>query len=131
MRISRLLIAAAIVATCASPSFGYEHRLRKQFEQLDPATRIEQVCDTEILEKVNDADPKLRADRVVAYTFKNPTIVQDRLTANGAAIRSRGKWFHLKYSCQTGPRHLDVHDLSYEIGEEIPSELWTRYYLYD
>jgi len=131
MRVSRMLLAAALGATFASPSFGYDLKLRRQFEQLDPTTRLEQVCDTEILEKVNVDDPRFRADRVVAYTFKNPKIVDDRLTANGAAIRGRGKWFHLTYSCQTGPKHLDVHDLSYEIGEEIPSALWSQYYLYD
>jgi hypothetical protein len=46
-------------------------------------------------------------------------------------VRGRGKWFHLKYRCQTGPRHLDAHRINYEIGEEIPRSLWVRYSLYD
>lgn len=110
---------------------AYESRLRPQFERLDSHTRLEEVCDTEVTLQINHDNPEMRVDKVVAYTFKPPVEENDRLAAEGAVFRSRGKWFHLEYKCQTGPRHLDVHSLSYQIGEEIGKKLWRRYYLYD
>lgn len=125
------------LASCVSfvssvaPTLAYEARLRTQFERLDTQTRLEEVCDTEVALRINRENPTLRADKVVAYTFKQPDERNDRVVADGAAFRSRGKWFHLQYTCQTGPHHLDVHSLSYEIGAEIGRALWNRYYLYD
>ncbi len=112
-------------------ALAYDARLRPQFERLDSHTRLEEVCDTEVTLRINRDKPELQVDKVVAYTFKQPVEQSDRLAAEGAAFRSRGKWFHLRYKCQTGPRHLDVHDLSYQIGGEIGKALWRRYYLYD
>ena len=95
---------------------AYEARLRPQFERLDLQTRLEEVCDTEVTLKLNRENPQLRVDKVVAYTFKTPGLKGDQLAADGAAFRSNGKWFRLAFKCRTGPRHLDVKDLSYQIG---------------
>lgn len=125
------LIPGLVLLALQGQALAYEARLRPQFERLDSHTRLEEVCDTEVTLRINRDNPELRVDKVVAYTFKQPVEKNDRLAADGAVFRSRGKWFRLQYKCQTGPRHLDVHNLSYQIGAEIEKPLWRRYYLYD
>jgi len=122
-------IAAVLIQV--DVAVAYEARLRPQFERLDPQTRLEEVCDTEVTLRINQDNPQLSVDKVVAYTFKRPAEAHNSLNAEGAVFRSRGRWFHLEYRCQTGPRHMDVHSLSYNIGAEIDRSQWRRYYLYD
>lgn len=111
---------------------AYETSLRPQFERLEPDTRLEEVCDTEVALRLNREQRGLAVDKVVSYTFRQ--VIQEKnnkIVANGAAFRSRGKWFHLKFECQTGPKHMDVHMLTYTAGAEIPRSQWARHYLYD
>jgi hypothetical protein len=123
-----LSLASALITTAAP---AYEARLRPQFERLDPQTRLEEVCDTEVAVAINRDHRQLRADKVVAYTFAATETQGDRLKAEGAAFRGNGKWFRLRFECETDATRLDVQRLTYEIGEEIDKRDWQRYYLYD
>jgi len=105
--------------------------LNGQLLKLDPETRLEQTCDTEVMFKINRQHGNYKVDKVIAYSFKDSTINHNTVEAPGAVFRSRGHWYHLKYFCQTGPRHLDAHKLTYEIGAEIPRKQWAAHYLYD
>ncbi|MGX1742087.1 DUF930 domain-containing protein [Bosea sp. NPDC055353] len=109
----------------------YEKRLRQQFERVELQTRLEEVCDTEVMLQINRDHPEFTVDKVIAYTFQSPTQKSNRLIADGAAFRSRNRWFRLAYRCQTGPRHLDITELNYKVGSEIERKLWHRLYLYD
>ncbi len=126
-----LILTGLVVLLQQGAALAYEPRLRKQFERLDSQTRLEEVCDTEVMLRINRDNPELRVDKVVAYTFKPPIEKNDQVAADGAVFRSRGKWFRLQYRCQTGPRHFDVQSLSYQIGDEVDKALWRRYYLYN
>lgn len=131
-RVARLGLLAGLATLCiASGAPAYEARLRPQFERLDPQTRLEEVCNTVVAAALNRDNRQLRVDKVVAYTFASPETEGDRLKAGGAAFRSSGKWFRLRFECETNAARLDVQDLSYEIGEEIEKADWQRYYLYD
>ncbi|OLP53141.1 hypothetical protein BJF92_17695 [Rhizobium rhizosphaerae] len=106
-------------------------RLNDQLMKLDPQTRLEQTCDTEVMDQINRERSTFNVDKVIAYTFHDPVIQDDLLTAPGAVLRSNGRWYRLSYRCQTGPRHLDAHQLNYRIGSEIPRAQWPALYLYD
>lgn len=124
--------ALALVSSAGSGQGAtYEKRLRQQFERVELQTRLEEVCDTEVMLQINREHSEFVVDKVIAYTFRSPVQKNDRLVADGAAFRSRGKWFRLAYRCQTGPRHLDITELRYEVGDEIERKLWRRFYLYD
>jgi len=122
----------AIAITAPTSVLAYDQKLQQQFEQLDPETRLEQVCDSAVMDAVNQQVPSMRADRVIAYTFENPTIDGNEIVAPGASIRGQGKkWFHISFLCQTGPKHLHAHELSYELGAEIPRDEWEDHNLFD
>lgn len=128
-----LIVGALALVSGAGPGQGatYEKRLRQQFERVELQTRLEEVCDTEVMLQINREHSEFVVDKVIAYTFRSPVQKNDRLVADGAAFRSRGKWFRLSYRCQTGPRHLDITELKYQVGDEIEHKFWRRFYLYD
>ena len=133
MRSAKRLVLASLALIGSSQSAWSlnDDRLNSQLLKLDPATRLEQTCDAEVMFKINKENKELSVDKVIAYTFGNPTVGTNSLTAPGAALRSRGSWYHLSFYCETGPQHLDAHKLSYQVGAEIPQDLWTKYFLYD
>ncbi|MDM9627121.1 DUF930 domain-containing protein [Rhizobium sp. S152] len=125
------LVLLLSVLSLAGPAFAVDPAIKKQLEKLDPATRLEQSCDTEAMSRINKDATGYKPDKVIAYTFKDPVPSDDRLEAPGAVFRSKGDWYHLSYSCITGPQHINVRELQYTIGEKVPREKWTKYYLYD
>jgi hypothetical protein len=131
-RIALVLTALSLAAPAFAPTaFAVDPAIKKQLEKLDPATRLGQSCDTEAMSRINKDATGYKPDKVIAYTFKDPVPSDDRLEAPGAVFRSRGDWYHLSYSCITGPQHINVRELSYQIGDKVPRDKWTKYYLYD
>ncbi|RUW82412.1 DUF930 domain-containing protein, partial [Mesorhizobium sp. M8A.F.Ca.ET.023.01.1.1] len=92
--------------TLAFPASAMDNALRSGLMKLDPQTRLEQRCDAEVLDRITHDDRKFKADRVVAYAFATPEMSADAIRSPGAAFRSRGQWYRLKFKCQTGPDHM-------------------------
>lgn len=126
----RLLLFVSL-AGLAAPAFAVDPAIKKQLEKLDPSTRLEQSCDTEAMSRINKDSTGFTPDKVIAYTFKDPIASDNSLQAPGAVFRSKGDWYHLSYNCITGPQHINVRQLDYQIGEKVPREKWDKYYLYD
>ncbi len=127
------LVAIALTLLVSEDS-GFalsDEKLNGQLLKLDMETRLEQTCDTEVMLRINLENRKLSVDKVIAYSFAEPRMKKDSITAPGAVFRSRGEWYHLSYACKTGPRHLDAHQLDYEIGPMVPRSKWRKHYLYD
>lgn len=117
--------------TLSFPANAMDNALRAGLMKLDPQTRLEQRCDAEVLDRITHDDRKFKADRVVAYAFATPEMGTDAIRSPGAAFRSKGQWYRLKFKCQTGPDHMQVLQLRYRIGDEIPETDWAKYNLYD
>ncbi|MBN9254642.1 MULTISPECIES: DUF930 domain-containing protein [unclassified Mesorhizobium] len=130
MRIRLILSSLAFVAL-AWPAGAMDSHLRAGLLKLDPQTRLEQRCDAEVLDRISHDDHKYKADRVVAYAFATPQMSADAIKSTGAAFRSNGQWYRLKFKCQTAPDHMQVLQFRYRIGDEIPEADWAKYNLYD
>lgn len=126
-----LCMTAMASLTLAFPASAMDNALRAGLMKLDPQTRLEQRCDAEVLDRITHDDRKFKADRVVAYAFATPEMSADAIRSPGAAFRSKGQWYRLKFKCQTGPDHMEVLQLRYRIGDEIPEADWAKYNLYD
>ncbi|RAZ88651.1 hypothetical protein DPM33_21950 [Mesorhizobium hawassense] len=113
------------------PAKAMDNALRAGLMKLDPETRLEQRCDAEVLDRISHDDHNYKADRVVAYAFGTPQMSADAIKSSGAAFRSKGQWYRLKFKCQTAPDHMEVLQFRYKIGDEIPESDWARYNLYD
>ena len=86
----RLVLLMSLIGLAASSAFAVDPAIKKQLEKLDPATRLEQSCDTEAMSRINQDGTGFRPDKVIAYTFKDPIPSDDRLEAPGAVFRSKG-----------------------------------------
>ncbi|OJF94246.1 DUF930 domain-containing protein [Pararhizobium antarcticum] len=128
MRI-RIWPILAVVFTATSTS-AMDQRLVRQFEKLDPETRLEQRCDTEAMERISADKSVYRPDKVIAYTFADPVMEENAMKAPGAVFRSKGEWYRLTFKCSTGPEHLKVLSFKYKIGEVVPHDEWEKHYLY-
>jgi len=129
MRILGLAAIVGLLAAC--PASAMNKTLRAGLLKLDPETRLEQRCDAEVLDRITHDDPHFKADRVVAYAFATPEMHQDSIRSPGAAFRSEGEWYKLKFKCRTAPDHMTVLDLRYRVGAPIPKDEWSKYNLYD
>lgn len=123
-----ILLALASVATSA---LAVDATMKKELEKLDPSERMEQACDAEAMKRIGTEKTGFKPDKVIAYTFGDPAMAPDSMNAPGAVFRSKGDWYHLAYKCTTGPEHVQVRDLSYQIGDKVPRDSWPKYYLYD
>ncbi len=126
-----LIAAIGFASSTTAANALNDDRLNGQLMKLDPETRLEQTCDTEVMFRINREHPKFRVDKVIAYSFGDTVSSGNSFKAPGAVLRSRGQWYRLKYVCMTGPRHLDAHELNYEIGPVVPRSKWQKHYLYD
>jgi len=124
-----LMVLASLALV--GPATAMDNALRAGLLKLDPQTRLEQRCDAEVLDRISHDDHKYKADRVVAYAFAAPQMSVDAIRSSGAAFRSKGQWYRLKFKCQTAPDHMQVLQFRYKIGDEIPEADWARYNLYD
>ncbi|MER9462668.1 MULTISPECIES: DUF930 domain-containing protein [unclassified Mesorhizobium] len=127
----KLFLAALAWVTLALPAHAMDAALRAGLLKLDPETRLEQRCDAEVLDRISHDDHKYKADRVVAYAFATPEMKADAIRSPGAAFRSKGQWYRLKFKCETAPDHMEVLQFRYRIGDEIPEADWAKYNLYD
>jgi hypothetical protein len=125
-----ILLSALGVLVITASAHAMDSRLRAGLLKLDPQTRLEQRCDAEVLDRITHDNRQYDADRVVAYAFAKPVMGDNAIKTKGAAFRSKGQWYHLKYKCQTAPDHMDVVQFRYKIGPEIPKDEWTKYNLY-
>ncbi len=117
----------------AVPTAGHavDGKIKNQLLKLDPRTRLEQACDTEAMIRIRDDENEFRPDKVIAYTFRDPTYGKDAINAPGAVFRSKGEWYHLAYKCRTGPQHVNVRQLNYKIGSKVARTNWDKFFLYD
>jgi hypothetical protein len=126
-----LWISVALTLAVARPGMAMDSALRAGLLKLDPQTRLEQRCDAEVLDRISHDNRQYKADRVVAYAFAAPEMHEDSIRSPGAAFRSKGEWYRLKFKCKTAPDHMEVLKFRYKIGEQIPKDDWSRYNLYD
>jgi Domain of Unknown Function (DUF930) len=117
------------LVTIASSAAG-ESRIERSLKMLAPTERLVQLCDYTAMQHIRKAKGEFRPDRVVADGAKDPTFDKNTVIADGAAFRSRGKWYSLTFRCTAAPENLKVESFKYEIGGEIPEAKWAAYGLW-
>lgn len=130
----RVLVASVLLAAVsATPSFAQDKRqkhLEYMLKRLDPATRLEQVCDAEAMKRIAQENREFRIDRSVVSALEEPRAKGDTLSGNGGAFRSKGKWYQYSFVCNAAPDRLHVLKFEYKLGEEIPETQWSKHGLY-
>lgn len=125
-------IAIVLLALCAAfPAHALDGRIVRQLKALAPEERREQRCDIEAMARIASEKEGFKPDKVIAYTFSDPEENGDWIKAPGAAFRSAGDWYRLKFKCETSEHGLAVESFQYKIGSKVPRNEWEEHYLYD
>jgi hypothetical protein len=103
---------------------------RSSLQQLSGGDRLEQICNLEAMEQMHAWDSRFLADAVVAYAMAETRLNGRTTDAPGAAIRSRGHWYALSYTCTMAASAEDVTSFEFQLGAEIPQQQWAEYSLY-
>lgn len=125
-----MYLTAIAVLMASSTANALDNRLKAGLLKLDPETRLEQRCDAEALDRITHDSKDYKADRIVAYAFATPEMSADAIKSSGAAFRSRGEWYRLKFKCVTASDHMEILQFRYRIGDRIPKDDWAKYDLY-
>jgi len=113
-----------VIALLFLSSSAYaQDRNARSLLRLEPATRLEQVCDIEAMKQIK-RDLRLPVDRAKSDVSEPPVHKGHTVTASGGAFRAKGKWYKLSFVCTGTPDHLRVVSFSYKAGDEIPESKW-------
>lgn len=101
----------------------------EQMLSLAPETRVEQRCNARAMGLVGREHPNFAPDEFVAYAFADPVLRGHSMAAAGAAVRSRGAWYHIAYHCETSDDGLKIKSFDYRLGGLVPRQEWDKHYL--
>lgn len=97
---------------------------REALRQLEDSERIEQLCNLEAMGQVHAWKAELEPDRVVAYAMEGTKLSRLAMQADGAAFRSKRRWYQLKFRCELSPDRAKVTGFEFMVGEPIPRGEW-------
>jgi hypothetical protein len=131
VRMRRLVVTIGATLVLASPVSARDTRFERSLKMLAPTDRLEQLCDYTAMQRIRKEHKPFRPDRAVAGARSDAKIHDHTVVANGAAFRSRKKWYALSYTCTAAADHMAVTSFSYTIGPEIPESKWASYGLWE
>lgn len=125
----RVGLALGVLAVAVTQVYAGNTRFERSLRALAPSARLEQICDYTAMTKIRAAGEH-RPDRAVGYAISEGKVTDNTLVADGAAFRSRKKWYRMSYTCKTTPDRMRVLSFDFKIGPEIPEEKWSAYGLW-
>lgn len=125
----KCMVFAALLAELFSSAAQARRSRSEEMMMLTPETRLEQRCNARAMGEIGREHKGFKPDEFVAYAFGDTVIRGDRINAPGGAIRSRGQWYRVSYSCQTSPDGLEVKAFAYQLGEVVPRQDWDKHFL--
>lgn len=111
-------------ALLASPAMA---GVRRTLGTLAGSEQLIQLCNIEGLEQLRVALPDLHPDTLVPYAMADMTQGGLTLIANGAAFRSRRRWFALNFTCEAAPSLRSVTAFAFRVGDEVPESEWDAH----
>ncbi|KQZ40894.1 DUF930 domain-containing protein [Ensifer sp. ENS04] len=97
--------------------------------QLAADEQIVQLCNLEAMEQVHRWRVDFTPDLLVAYATSDIVLAGRNLRADGAAFRSKGRWFNIKFGCAVAPDIKSVAAFEFQVGDEIPESEWEANFL--
>jgi len=92
--------------------------------RLAPEERIEQLCGLEAMGQIHAWQQAYEPDRVSAYATAGTRLSGRELRAEGAAFRSRQRWYGLSFTCTLSADLKRVTAFAFHVGEPIAPSRW-------
>jgi Domain of Unknown Function (DUF930) len=129
-----LLIAltngSGLAAADSKSEIKIEPRIEAMLKRIEPADRLEQVCDYAAAKRIGRDKNPYHPDRAVIDSISPFEVEGDTIKGNGGAFRSRGEWYQFSFTCKTTPDRLKILSFDYHVGEKIPEDKWNDYGLW-
>ena len=103
----RIVLVCGAIFIAIAPSRAGD-RLERTLRNLEPETRLVQICNIETINRVGRDKNPYHPDRAVIDALSPPRIIGDLVEGTGGAFRSGGTWYRFSYSCTTSPDHMRV-----------------------
>jgi len=104
-------------------------QVRETLPLLAPDERIVQLCNIEALEQIRIANGGRFSDSLDTSAFEDTEISNGKLSAPLGAYRADRRWFYVTFECTPGPDLESVVGFVFDLGEEVPRELWEEHEL--
>ena len=88
--------------------------------------RMVQLCNLEALDQIRKWRADFQPERVAPYATAEEKVKGTAIRADGAAFRSRGNWYGLKFNCELAEDGESVVGFEFLVGDPIPKEKWDE-----
>lgn len=102
---------------------------RKLLRQLLPEERILQICNLEAMAQISAWSKDLKPDLLLPHIKSETKLVGQLFEVSGGALRSKRRWYNVKYTCEVSEDMEKITEFSFFVGEEIPLSEWEKYEL--
>ncbi len=120
----RLLLLMSLVLV--APTGAVAGSMDKLLDKLAPEERAHQACILRGFDIVRN-DTRLRgADRMKTSIFGRALLQGTTLNAKGGAVRVKGHWYAMGFTCTLSASLLKATTFSYNLGAEIGKKDWER-----
>jgi hypothetical protein len=93
--------------------------VRRDLTTLALDTRFAQICGVEAMEQIAESQQEFRPERAVAYATADVKVIGNLMIANGAAFLSGGRWYALRFRCETSRDRLKVTSFDFATGDAL------------
>ena len=99
---------------------------RRDLATFADSERVVQLCNLEAMDQVQAWRSEFHPDRLVAYARADAKLAGETIEADGAAFRSGGNWYDIRFECQLSPDHAQVVAFRFEVGSPVPRKEWDE-----
>lgn len=85
-----------------------------------------QICNVEAMDQIRQWRSDFAPDRVVPYATARERISVTQIQADGAAFRSKGNWYGLKFKCDFAAGGEAVTGFAFLVGDPVPRARWDE-----
>ena len=107
------------------PGFGHVDVLAEIVE-VAADERVEQLCGLEAMSQIHAWKSDFEPDRVTAYAKGATKLAGRALIADGAAFRSKRRWYDLRFRCELSPDQAAIVAFEFRVGEPVPRSQWAK-----
>ena len=115
---------------CCLPVGALAGTIEDAMKKLDPVERAHQACAIKGVDTLRRDKRLPGADRVKTGVLGAAVFDGAVVTAKGGAVRAKGRWYALKFTCTVTSDRMKAVSFTYELGQEIPETKWDDYGLW-
>jgi hypothetical protein len=119
-----------MAALCCLPFAGQAGPMDKAMQKLDPEERAHQACSMKGVDTLRRDKRLPGADRIKTRVTGTAVLDGSVVTGKGGAVRAKGRWYALKFTCTVTADRMKAVSFTYELGQEIPEAKWDDYGLW-